>query len=241
MLLLVGALAVASGCAAVLTSVRSRFHNDYDCNSDVDVRRVGLTNTYVASGCGYKANYTCLDDFTCVRERPALAAQPAAASRAPDVAPAQVERRYDRARKIQIVRANFGIEPGVTMTLVGAPQAKLSDVLLEVRVHGYRIPKAACDKVEILVNSVPSPGTDLSLTYGPTSLVQQAHFDFSLFKPLGKDFPSFGARVCGRDLNLSEAAVVQLRKFLVIFSDLANEVQKTDQPTESKQGEVKSL
>jgi hypothetical protein len=81
-----------------------------------------------------------------------------------------------------------------------------------------------------LVNGVPIAGTEFSASTEGADMRLQAHFAFEHFRPMAKRYPTFSSRYCSFNLELTEQQVDQLRKFLAIYSDLAVEVQKRNQP-----------
>jgi hypothetical protein len=231
-----------AGCGHT-SAVESRFSAEYGCN-DVSVRELG-GNAFLASGCGESATYTCVSsddpgwgklapESTCTREqsvaRRMRRAPPSRAGRGQDVAgpdaAGRVSRHYDEQRKLQIVRADFEVERGVRLTLLGAPEAELGDVLVQIQAPAYALRSETCGSLEILVNAVPAGGSEFATTAQAQRVSVHAHFQFEQFKPLAKKYPTFGARLCRRKLELSERAVAQVQKFLVIYSELATEVQQ---------------
>jgi hypothetical protein len=217
-----------TGCGHAST-VQDRFAADYDCRK-VKVRRTAGT-TYVAQGCGYSATYTCAtgDDgwghreHVCVREADPRPQRTLVQSREPKRQPATVERKYDEKRKLEKVVGTFTPAPNVTVVLAGAPGASLGEVSVELRMPRYLM-KSECTSLEVLVNGVPSAGAQLSTSNKNAIYAVQARYDFQTFKPLAQQFSTLGARGCGYEAKLDEHAMNDVKKFFVIYSQIAAQI-----------------
>jgi hypothetical protein len=145
-------------------------------------------------------------------------------------AKSRVERRYDDKRQVQVVQSDFAPKPGVSMQFVGAPKVQLGDILFNLEMSRYD-GQRPCDKLELLINDVPLAATNASSSPVGARVRFSAHFEFQQFKPLAQRFPSFGVRRCDFQLKLSEADVRLLQKFLLMYSDMAVEVQSAQEGT----------
>jgi hypothetical protein len=145
-----------------------------------------------------------------------------------------VSRDFDEKRNLQIVTARFDLQPGLSLFFIGAPEAEMGDILLQIR---GRMPRASadCAAVEILVNGKPVAGERTDRRYEGTKPILGAHFQFEHFKPLAQRFPSFGVRHCEYEMKFNEKQVDELRKFLVIYSDLATEIQEQAEPVSTEE------
>lgn len=222
------------GCSHAST-VSDRFRADYDCKK-VQVRRTAGT-TYVAQGCGYSATYTCATgndgwgnrEHVCVREADPRPSRVVLQSREPKRQAASVERKYDEKRKLEKVVGTFTPAPNVTIVLAGAPAASLGEVSVELRLPRYLM-KSDCTSLDVLVNSVPTAGAQVSTSSKNAIYAVQARYDFQTFKPLAQQFSTLGARGCGYEAKLDEHAMNDVKKFFVIYSQIASGL---DQPVET--------
>lgn len=213
------------GCVQPHTQVADRFRAEYGCEPKV---RWLAGKSYRASGCGHDATYLCVNgDFetTCMLEREEnTAPAPGVAQRQAwaQAAAAHVDRHYDQANKTVVVQGDFTPNAGINLQLLGAPLLQPGDIAVHLVVP-RRVSATPCESMELVVNAAPtSPATITALAEGPRVCLI-AHFDFAQFKPLAQRFPAFAVRRCNYEVRLSDADVQQLRKFCVIYSDMATE------------------
>lgn len=225
------------GCGHTGT-VRDRFASDFGCYGKIDVRKVAGTS-YVARGCGETATYTCARDRTtadafqqaCYREAQVAERPVRASNRAMRASNqrASVERSYDEQRKLHTVRATFTTAPKVSVVLVGAPGATLGEVLVGLSVPRH-LSKAECTSIEVLVNKVPATAERPTTTSKNAINSVQGRVQFETFKPLAQQFSTLGVRACGYEATLSENVMPDVKKFFVIYSQLATETMQQSQP-----------
>jgi hypothetical protein len=240
------------GCGHAGT-VRDRFASDFGCHGKVDVKQVAGTS-YVARGCGETATYTCARDRTtadtfnqaCFREAP-VAQRPARVSNRAIKASnqqANVERGYDEQRKLHTVRASFSTAPKVSVVLAGAPGATLGEVLVGLTMPRH-LTKADCTSIEVLVNKAPTTGERPTTTAKNGFNSVQGRVQFETFKPLAQQYSTLGVRACGYEATLSDEVMEDVKKFFVIYSQLATEAMKEAQPAaeseQSSDGTAKEL
>lgn len=236
--LIVATLGV-QGCVSHPSTVKDRFASEYRCH-DVHVQNIGGT-TYVASGCGARATYTCATNRTsqysansvCIREsetprRP----HPRAAAVAPAPAPSttgSVERKFDEARKLHVVKAWFkpaasGIA-AAEAALVGAPEHELSTVYVNLSVRGGSRKVRECKVLRVLINGQPFAGTDVTVESDGWITRAAGRFDFQVFKPLARKHAELGLDLCDQRFAFTEPQMPNVIKFFEIFSQLAMDAQ----------------
>jgi len=232
---LLGVILEVVGCAGYASVVEDRFKYDFDCPR-VEVHQVAGT-TYAASGCGERATYTCArggrySDNVCVQESSSAGRKSrlevAKARSVQKNAAGKATRRYDEQTKAQVVQADFVPSAGVHVRLVGAPKVKLGDVL--VQLHLPTRAQGDCATLDALVTDMPASGRDVTVESKGSGRDVSAHFDFQQLKPLARNYPSFALVHCDLKVQLSEAAVGELRKFMVMYSDIATDVQGESAP-----------
>lgn len=210
--------------------VSKRFAFDYGCKKDVTVRKV-TGSTFHASGCGEAATYTCAGKDMCVREEAPVSreastqqyGQPAAQSRS------RVERKYDTERKLQTVRGVFTAAANTSIILVGAPAVALGEVTVQLNIPRSLVHRT-CQAVEVLVNDVPTVGDRFETKNEGGFHQSRAQHDFQTFKPLAQQYSTFAVRACGYQVMIDDASMNDVKKFFVIYSQLASEVAPEAQP-----------
>lgn len=148
---------------------------------------------------------------------------------APIAQRSNVERKYDEKRELQTVVASFGIERNVSIMMAGAPGATLGEILVELKLPRY-LARGECSSLEVLVNDVPTPGARFSTGYKDAVYSAQARHDFQTFKPLAQRYSTLAVRGCGYEAKLDEHAMGDVRKFFVIYSQIASEITASQQP-----------
>jgi hypothetical protein len=186
----------------------------------------------VVDGCGYTATYTCatgrrglfgVSDEVCVRESDRGSRTVVVQNSAPKRQRSAVERRYDEKRKLETVVGTFSVAPNVSIVLAGAPGASLGEVSVELRVPRH-LAREPCTSLEVLVNAIPSVGTQFTTSSKNAIYGAQARYDFQTFKPLAKQYSTLGARACGYEAKVDEQAMNDVQKFFVIYSQIASEL-----------------
>lgn len=213
--------------------ISHRFASDFGCRDKIRVKRVAGTS-YVAHGCGESATYTCSPGVdVCVREAAVVERPVRVSNRALRATNQQatVERGYDEQRKLHTVRATFKTAPNVSVVLAGAPGATLGEVLVGLSVPRH-LSKPDCESIEVLVNKVPTTGERPTKSSKNALISVQGRVQFETFKPLAQQYSTLGVRACGYEAALSENVMTDVKKFFVIYSQLATEaIQQTEPPT----------
>jgi hypothetical protein len=233
------------GCSAHGGTVRDRFAADFGCYGKVDVNRVAGTS-YVAKGCGRSATYTCARDRNaydafnqvCVRESEVAERPTRGASRARKASKqkADVERGYDEQRKLHTVRGTFKTAPKVSVVLAGAPGAMLGEVMVSLSIPRHLITKE-CSSIEVLVNKVPTTAERSTVSSKYAINTVQGRVQFATFKPLAREYSTLGVRACGYEATFTENVMPDVKKFFVIYSQLATEaMQQAQPPADAGQG-----
>jgi hypothetical protein len=147
-----------------------------------------------------------------------------------------VERKYDEKRELHVVRGSFKLATGIDMHMVGAPQVNLGTVAVVLAGSHWSGALTKCPKLEVLVNEQPfvtEQNTAKDLKGNRFNI--ESRFEFGVFKPLAQQFSTFGVRACGEAWKLNEQQVIELKKFLVIYSQIGIQVQNGELP--SKEGQ----
>ena len=230
--LLIASLAL--GACGHGSAVKQRFSAEAECN-DVKVRAIG-GSSYVASGCGQQATYACASynqgfgqHTVCVREsspQEAYTVAPATRVRAHSSGGA-VQRSFDEQRKLHVVKGKFKTTAlGAEVLLVGAPEHELTTVFMHVMVRGNQSKLRDCKALRVLVNGEPFDGLGFEVDGKDRWITRlSGRFEFEVFKPLGRRHAEFGVDACGQRLAFGEEQMPNLLKFLEIFSQIAIDVQ----------------
>lgn len=160
------------------------------------------------------------------RSAPAAAPAPSRSTSTPSrgVGSAEVKRGYDEGRQAHFVTGKFGVASGLTVIISGAPKVSLGTI--SVTLSGYASSSVRlCTALEVLINGEPI-GTEHNEGAPISGGVKiESKFDFSVFQPLAGRFPVFGVRACGTTWAFTPEQVEKLRALLVVYSDLAEEIQ----------------
>jgi hypothetical protein len=230
-----------SGCGYMIvrSTVRSRFRADFGCDGEVEVTNAGGTS-YEAYGCNQRATYTCVSSSTCVRESQAVAPRPSAIEQvearvSKRAGHARTTRSYDEERKLHVVRAEFtAVRKPYEILLLGAPQAELTTVFVRFKVRGASSRALEkCERLDVLINDEPFEGEmpRFEKGTGAYSAEATARYPFEVFRPLGRQYATFGVRACGVECKLEGRQMDELTKFFEIFSQIAIDVQNEALPT----------
>lgn len=67
----------------------------------------------------------------------------------------------------------------------------------------------------------------------------ESRFALEVFRPLAARFPEFGVRACGTTWKFTPEQVAELQKLLVMYSDMATELQNdADEPAPVTPGQT---
>lgn len=134
-------------------------------------------------------------------------------------------REFDSQRDLHIVRADFVLSKA-SLRLTSAPQVDLDtiDVRFSNRILG--ISPEQCKEMKVLINKQSFTSDKQETESFNRRIDMSGRFKFEVFKPLSRKYSSFGIEACGRSLNLSEADMETLKKFLVMVSQVATDVQQ---------------
>lgn len=146
---------------------------------------------------------------------------------------ASVTRGFNEKANISFVRADFKL-PGAELRVIGAPQVELGRLVFTVSGGTYS-PAAKCDNLDVLVNGKPTSAAMGAIKGERGRFSVEGSLEFSVFKPLASQFPEFSVRMCSETWNFTGEQVAQLRKFLVMYSELAQEVQAAETPAATSQ------
>jgi hypothetical protein len=218
--------------------VELRFGHDFDCHEDVSVKQVS-ESTFMASGCDEQATYTCVGPpggtSTCVREytdrdmrRMSAPAPAPVAESSSGAGPGRVEREFDEQRKLHVVKVHFKAgRLGADIMFLGAPERELTAVYLKVWARGNQSMFKGCNSLRVLVNDEPFDGQRVNVQWSDKKWRAEASgvFEFEHFKPLGRKYATFGIDLCGQRLPFAEGQLVNMTKFLEIFSQIAVDAQ----------------
>jgi hypothetical protein len=225
--LVVLSCSVLAGCG-YSSIVSKRFAYDYGCKKEIAVRKVS-GSTFEASGCDEVATYTCAGKDVCVREEAPASPGSAHAGSAPAQPRSRVERKYDAERKLQTVRGVFSTAANTSIIFVGEPATAPGEVLIQMNIP-RSIVHQTCQAVEVLVNDVPAAGERFESKYEGGFHQSRARHDFQTFKPLAQQYSTLAVRACGYQITMDEASMDDVKKFFVIYSQLAAEVAPEAQP-----------
>ncbi len=209
---------------AIEAALRKRAGHDLACE------RLAFTdiggNGFQASGCSRRATYVCAEgrgEVVCSRD------SQIESTSAPRVEPTgNVSRRYDETRQLHVVSGKFsGFDRHVVIEMTGAPQAVLDRIHVRGSMPGIPSNATACETYAIRVNDQPFAGIEVraNVDRGVWKSDVKAQFLFGNFRPLGRRHSTFAIDFCGAKLVFSEAQIDELRKFLEIFSQVAQDVQ----------------
>ena len=219
-----------SGCVTASSVVQTRHAAEFGCDKrDVKVLRMPGA-TFRAQGCGESAIYVCGQN-TCVRNSEARSTRssPSTGSSSSRVAAAKakrlrVERGFNEARKVHMVRGEFEVAPGLMLSLTGAPA--LAHDQLVILLKGRSLDRAVqeCRDLSIKVNAEPlSPNESKSKSEG-REVVLESRFNVSTLSALAQDYATFEVSACSYGWKFSEADIEEMRKFLVIYGQISEQV-----------------
>lgn len=135
------------------------------------------------------------------------------------------ERAYDEERGLHIVRGTFHLRAGLRLHLIAIPQLTHGTIAVILRGRSKDATLQQCGTLEVLVNEQPFPPAETSRRTEGANLNIEGRFPFELFEPLAQQYSTFGARACGEKLKLREAQLQELKKFFVIRTQIAQQVQ----------------
>lgn len=221
-----------ASCVSKESMARDLFSKRYNCYA-VDVTSSRNGKLYYTRGCSRQATYECDDSLlitpwfwtssvTCTE----LVSSLPVPYESRKLLLSEVERVYDEKHRLQAVRGRFFLRNGTRVVFVGSPEYELSTILVTASRVGTAANRADC-KLEALVNEKPIPNTDEERRKEPArSNTIAARFTFQDFKPLAQRYGTFGIRLCGKTWKFSEAQLNDLKKFFVIYSEIAQEILK---------------
>lgn len=141
------------------------------------------------------------------------------------------ERSFDEDRKLHVVKGTFGFGAGIDFKLIGVPQVALGPIGVTLSGKSWKPSVNECNALEVVVNGQPHAPSDLKATRRPDGgFVLDGRVDFQAFKGIGQTYSTFGLRACKETFELSNRQMPQLKKFLVMYSEIATQVQKGELP-----------
>jgi hypothetical protein len=166
------------------------------------------------------------------RTTPAATAATSGGSRSGhgEAANARTERAFDEGRGVHVVRGQFQLDRSMRLHLVGIPQMALGRVAVFLRGYSPEPRIRECEGLEVLVNEQPFASDESKNRTKGTTVNLESRFDFEVFKPLSQQYSTFGSRACGRKWKVAEDQMEELKKFFVIYAQIAQQVQKGELP-----------
>jgi hypothetical protein len=156
-------------------------------------------------------------------ERPKQALTASSRGAAAGAKASKVERGFKEETQTTFVRGEFELGPNIMAQVVGAPRLDLGKIVLVLRapttIRGLR----GCQSLEVLVNARPNSALQLRRAQDLYEHKLEGDFDFQSFKPLAQQYPEFAVRACTTTWKFTTEQVDDLRKFLVMYSNLAKE------------------
>ncbi|HEX7478586.1 MAG TPA: hypothetical protein VF331_12315 [Polyangiales bacterium] len=198
---------------------------------------------YRATGCGLSTTYVCVLvqwDTVCHRNGELIDHRHKL-----DTAPtAHARRDFDEKRKLHFARLDLSVPLArLDVVLVGVPQAQLTTVRVKLERPLFDETLGKCRELAVLINGEPFAGANVKGEIGReryrTTL--SADFDFSVFRALARPYTSLAFRACGQRTEVAESLMVEVRKFFVLFSQIATDVQKHEvqlAPAAAPPGEI---
>jgi hypothetical protein len=134
----------------------------------------------------------------------------------------KVARGFHEKTGVSYVRGDFELPQGVELRITGAPAVERGKIVLAVKGPAWS-DVSACENMEVLVNARPSSARSQRRESTAPKFQLESDFDFEVFKPLARQYPEFAVRLCNRTWPLTAEQVEDLRKFFVLYADLAAE------------------
>jgi hypothetical protein len=146
------------------------------------------------------------------------------------------ERSFDERRQLHIVNASFNFGAGIELKLIGVPQAALGPIGVTLAGKSWKPSVNECTTLEVVVNEQPYVPSELKASRrGDGGFILDGRVDFQAFKGLGQTYATFALRVCKEQFAISNRQLPTLKKFLVMYSEIATQVQKGELPAKSSE------
>jgi len=232
---------VLSGCVTPARTVRARHAAEFGCSERaVQVQRLGASGTYQASGCGEVALYVCASNYVCVLDGrakpPASSSGAARAGNGVSSAPKglRVERSYNEARKVHMVRGEYEPFPGLKLSFTGAPEISPEQVVVVLKGRAHDRDIQECHELSIRINAEPLSTTENKSRSERWDIALESRIDVRALAELAKDYATFEVSACSRTWKFSKQDIEEMRKFLVIYGQLSSKVASTPRPPDSE-------
>jgi len=145
---------------------------------------------------------------------------------APKAVGAKAERSFDEQRRVHLVRGRFKVASGIELRLIGIPQMAFGTIAVVVTGYSRDHILKECRESQVLVNGEPHSATQHTRRTEGNTVNIEGRFGFALFQPLAQQYSTFGVRACGHKWEVTEAQLPTLQKFLVIYSQISQQVQR---------------
>jgi hypothetical protein len=139
-----------------------------------------------------------------------------------------VVRAYDEEKGQQMVRGSFYLAEQLHLRLIGNPQELPGRVNVFLTGQTRDQYLYSCGEMVLFVNAKPERASENSvLTKGQDIYIGNLH-EVAALEPLTQQYSSFEVQACHAKWTFSEEQIDELKKFLVIYSQLVEQVQSED-------------
>lgn len=132
----------------------------------------------------------------------------------------RAERIYNEERSMHVVRASFDVGKGLKLNVVGIPKLVPGKLALTVAGPTAHAELLACESIEALVNAEPFASAENARASTDQAVALEGRFEAALFAPIAQQYSTFGIRACGAAWQLDESQMEEMKKLLVMFEQL---------------------